>query len=80
MHCLRNVFIAFMFHNVERDVCFVKQSCPLLVQLLFFVEFNPSYNETCQNVQLLLFMDLLEPSMLFVGGCKFGPFPLETSR
>ncbi len=33
-------------------------------------EFNPSGNETCQRVWMLLFMDLLGPFMLFVGGVK----------
>jgi hypothetical protein len=29
---------------------------------------------------MLLFVDILKPFMLFIGGCKFKPLPLEISK
>ncbi len=37
----------------------------------FLVECNPSSNGTYRKVGMLLFMDLLGPSVLFLGGVKF---------
>jgi hypothetical protein len=51
-------------------------SCP---NLIFLVEFNPSNNETCRKVGVLLFVNLVGPSML-LGGWNFKPLPLEMSK
>jgi hypothetical protein len=52
-------------HNIEKDVYFIKKSCPLLVQILFF-GLNQSLKQWNLLVQVLLFVDLLKPYMLFV--------------
>jgi hypothetical protein len=43
-------------------------SCPNLV---FLAKFNPLGNGTCWKLRMLLFVDLLKPYVLFVGGVKF---------
>jgi hypothetical protein len=39
-----------MLHNVERDDCFAKESCRLLIKFLLSIEFIIFYNEICQKV------------------------------
>jgi hypothetical protein len=35
-YCFHNFYECQVSHNIEWDVCFIKESCPLLVQILFF--------------------------------------------
>jgi hypothetical protein len=67
-----------VLHNIEKDLRIIKKSYPLLVQIIFLGKFNPLGNERYRKVSMLLFVDLLKPSVLFVGGWNFEPFPLET--
>ncbi len=69
--CFHNFYECKVSHNIERDVCLIKNNCPLFVQILFFGYINPSGNETYQKVWMLLFVNLLGPFVLFVGGVKF---------
>ncbi len=55
--CFHNFYEHQVSHNIEGDARFINESCPLLVQILFLAEFNPLGNETCQKVQVLLFVD-----------------------
>jgi hypothetical protein len=44
----------------------------------FLVEFNPLGNETYQKVQMVLFMDLLKPFVVYVNGVEISsPFHLR---
>jgi hypothetical protein len=43
----------------------LKKVAHLLSKFCFLVEFNPSSNGTYRKVQMLLFVDLLRPSVLF---------------
>ncbi len=65
-----NFYELRVLHNIEKDVCVMKKNHPLLVQLLFLANFKPSSNETCCKVRMLLFVDLLKPFMLFIGGVE----------
>jgi hypothetical protein len=78
--CFHNFYEHWVSHNIEGDVRLMKESWPLLVQIFFLIEFNPLGNETCQKVWMLLFVDLLRPSVLFVRGWKFEPLPFEMSK
>ncbi len=55
-----------MLHNIERDVCLIKNNSHFLSKSYFLTKFNPLGNETCWKVWMLLFVDLLRPFMLFV--------------
>ncbi len=59
-----------MSHNIKKDVHFINESCPLLVQLLFFGWIQTLCNETYWKVQVLLLVDLLRHIILFIGGVE----------
>jgi hypothetical protein len=75
--CFHNFYERQVSHNIEGDVHLIKKSAHVLSKSYFLVKFNHSGNETCWKVWMLLFVDLLWPSMLFVGGWNFKPLPLE---
>ncbi len=53
-----------MFASLKKIAHFLSKS-------YFLAEFNPSSNETYQKVWMLLFVDLLGPFVLFIGGVQF---------
>jgi hypothetical protein len=53
------------------DVCFIKEDAHFLSKSCFLAKFNPLSNETCQKVQMLLFVDLLGPFVFICKGVKF---------
>jgi hypothetical protein len=77
--CFHNFYEHQVLHNIE-GMFASKKSCHFLSKSCFLVEFNPSSNETCQKVQVWLFVDLLEPFVLFVKGWKFKPLPPKTLK
>jgi hypothetical protein len=53
-----------VFASLKKVAHFLSKCC-------FLAKFNPSSNGTYWKVQMLLFVDLLGPSMLFIRGLKF---------
>jgi hypothetical protein len=69
--CFHNFYEHWVSHNIEGNVCLIKQSCPVLVQILFFGWMQSFKQWNLRRVGMLLFVDLLEPYVLFIGGVKF---------
>jgi hypothetical protein len=70
-----------MCHTTLKGIfAWLKKVAHFLSKSCFLAKFNPRGNETCQKVQMLLFVDLLGPSMLFIWGWKFESLPLEMSK
>jgi hypothetical protein len=66
------VFMNVRCHTTLKGVfASLKKVAHFLSKFCFLAKFNPSSNGTCQKVQMLLFVDLLGPFMLFVKGVKF---------
>jgi hypothetical protein len=68
--CFHNFYEHKVSHNIERMFISWKKIANFLSKSCFLAKFNPSGKETCQKVWILLFVDLLKPYVLFVGGVK----------
>ncbi len=68
--CFKNFYEWQVSCKVEKDVCFIKEHHPLLVQLLFFCQIQIFFNETYWKTQASLLGHILKHSMLFVKGVQ----------
>jgi hypothetical protein len=69
--CFHNFYERWVSHNIGWDVCLIKECCPFLVQILFFGWIQSLRQWNMLKVQVLLFVDILRPYVLFVKGVKF---------
>ncbi len=72
-----NFYECWMLHNIEGDVCFIKESCPLLVQILFFGSIQSLGQWNLLKGSSVFICGYVRTSMLFVKGWNFEPLPFE---